>query len=498
MIRALGLARVSTTEQSTPDHFSLSHQAGVIRDYTRQHQCDLIDIIQYVQSGGRNRTTLQKVLQRVKRDQIHLVVVAELDRLSRDLVATMSFIEQLHLAGCQFVAVKEGFDATDPMGHMQTAIISTFSQYFRAQLSGKVKGGQEERFKQGKNHGGSRPFGYRLGTEGQLVIDREEAYWVRQIFRWYVEEDWGFVRIAQYLNDAHVVTTRGCHWSQPGIRFLIQNETYIGTTCYRKYSGQGSHWHVADHYLVKTGTHPAIVDANLFAQAQARRRIKRSLGPHARKSSYLLSGVIRCGVCGGGMGVEHGRDYTCRAARVHTCTYRGGVRITVLEQSVLTALQEELATVKTQFTRDHWVRWSALDPRSETWWRQKRDREQRQHVMAQRVQRAKDAYLAGAFTMAEYEAVQQEAAAPVMPDLPPEAQSMVTGLLTRTVAWYQEALSAGDKTPYRARVQAIIAHITCIPHEKPRVTFLSPEALTMDPILGHREVAATSGLSPIE
>ena len=92
MIRALGLARVSTTEQSTPDHFSLSHQAGVIRDYTRQHQCDLTDIIQYVQSGGRNRTTLQKVLQRVKRDQIRLVVVAELDRLSRDLVATMSFI----------------------------------------------------------------------------------------------------------------------------------------------------------------------------------------------------------------------------------------------------------------------------------------------------------------------------------------------------------------------------------------------------------------------
>ena len=45
MIRALGLARVSTTEQSTPDHFSLSHQAGVIRDYTRQHQCDLMDPI---------------------------------------------------------------------------------------------------------------------------------------------------------------------------------------------------------------------------------------------------------------------------------------------------------------------------------------------------------------------------------------------------------------------------------------------------------------------
>ena len=497
MLRALGLARVSTAEQSTPDHFSLLHQAEVIRNYTRQHQCDLIDIIQYVQSGGRNRTTLQKVLQRVKRDRIHLVVVAELDRLSRDLVATMSFIEHLHLMGCRFVAVKEGFDAADPLGHMQTAIISTFSQYFRAQLAHKVRGGQDERFKQGKYHGGTRPFGYTPGSDGHWVIVPAEAEWVRQIFRWYVTDDWGVFRIAQTLNDRGVPTARGGRWSNNGVRFILENETYCGMTYHGKHHQVGSAHRVADHYAVMADTHPAIVDAQVFAQAQGRRQAKRALGPHARKSAYLLSGITRCGVCRGSMVVNHGSEYLCRQGRLHACPNRVRVPIQELEQAVMTALQTELVRAQTDFSRDHWVRWSALDPRAESWWEQKRVREQQAHVMAQRVKRAKDAFLAGVFTLAEYQAVQSEADKPLMPDLPPDAQGMVTGLLTRTVAWYQEALAATDKTPYRARIQAILHQITCVPHETPQVIFRSPEVSDRDPILGHREVAATTDPSPI-
>ena len=496
MIRALGLARVSTAEQSTPDHFSLLHQAEVIRDYTRQHHYYLTDIIQYVQSGGRNRTTLQSILRRVKQDQIQIVIVAELDRLSRDLVATMSFIEHLHLAGCQFVAVKEGFDATDPMGHMQTAIISTFSQYFRAQLGAKVKGGLEERFKTGKYNGGPRLFGYTWGSDGHWVIVPDEAPWIERIYQWYTDDDWGYERIARGLNERGVRTARGKAWTKTAIQFVLQNETYTGVTVHRKYP-QGTWRRPAGQYDTRQGTHPAIIPADLFARAQVRRETKRTLGAHARKSAYLLSGIVRCGTCGLSMVVEHEKDYICAHSRVQACANHHRVPITAVEQAALAALQGELDTVQTCFTRDHWVRWSALDPRAETWWRLKRDREHQQHVMAQRIQRARDAYLSGVFTLEEYEAVRREADKPLMPDLPPEAQSMVSGLLKRTIAWYQEALDAPNKAPYRARIQAMIARITCRPREKPQVAFRTPEALTIDPILGYREAAATTDPSPI-
>ena len=54
--------------------------------------------------------------------------MTELDRLSRDLVTTMSFIEELHALGGNLVAIKEGFDPRDPLGQLQTAIIGTFAQ----------------------------------------------------------------------------------------------------------------------------------------------------------------------------------------------------------------------------------------------------------------------------------------------------------------------------------------------------------------------------------
>ena len=482
MVQALGLARVSTQEQGSPDHFSLQHQTRVIQEWSRQHQADLVDVIAYVQSGGANRQTLQQVLERVRQNRIEVVVVAELDRLSRDLVATMTFLEDLHGAGARLVSIKEGFDDRNPLGQMQTGLVSTFAQYFRAQLSAKVLSGQEERWKTGKYRGGPVPYGYRVNQEGYLVVEPDEAAVVRRIYAWYLEADWGYQRITGTLNRQGVPCgAEGQTWCQSRIRYILRNEVYAGRMVRqkvtRKMNVDGTqHVYYNPTYAVRTHAHPAIIDPGVFDRVQQRLRTKRSLHAHSRKSVYLVSGLVRCD-CGSSMAVDR-VHYICvryKERRDCSCDNQSRTRIADVEQAILRALEAERHAVITDFRLDHWWRWSAQDHRADVWWQNLR-RRVRQHMdYTERLERAKSAYLAGIFTLAEYESVQREAEGATVPDLPVEAPAMVRQFLDQTITWYREALAATDKTPYRSRLQSLVSAIICHPHEIPRVRFVQPE-----------------------
>ncbi len=498
MIRALGLARVSTAEQGTPEHFSLDHQQQVIRDYAHQQGLVLVDVVAYIQSGGSNRGTLQQVLHRVESEAITVVLVAELDRLSRDLVTTMSFIEELHALGGNLVAIKEGFDPRDPLGQLQTAIIGTFAQYFRAQLSHKVKGGQEERWRQGKFSGGVVPYGYRMDAEGRLAIDPAQAAVVRQVFTWYLEDDWGYRRICEALTDRGLVTARGQAWSIRRIRYILQNETYAGhlirgkTIAHKTVSGVTRFDH-PDAYAVRPHNHPAIIDTGTFAAVQKRLQTKQRLGPRSRKSRYLLSGVIRCGLCGSPMGGNasyHKPYYICTAYKQKgrmACDGSSRIMTGYAERVVLDALQDERQAVRTAFTPTHWLRWSALDPRTDAWWQEKAQRDREHQDAAARLDRAKEAYLAGLFTLADFEAVKAQVAEPPCPVMPYNAQDLVLGIITRTIAWYQEALAAPDPSPYRGRVQEVIQVVACHPHQRPVVQLRTPPRSACGDLCRERE-----------
>lgn len=70
----------------------------------------------------------------------------------------------------------------------------------------------------------------------------------------------------------------------------------------------------------------------------------------ARRPAYLLSGLLRCGVCGGGFSKRSEMHYTCSTAHDRgTCTNHLRIRRDILEASVLSGLkthlmQQELVT----------------------------------------------------------------------------------------------------------------------------------------------------------
>ena len=353
-MNALGIARVSSQEQAAEDRYSLANQRLKIRDYCRDRGWDLVDVFEYIHSGGSNQRELKAIMDRAIAEQVSCVVVFELDRLSRNLISTLLFIDDLRAHGIRFAAVANDIDLTTAEGELQLHLLSAFAQYFRAQLGRKVRGGQEMRVREGRIFGRVK-FGYRMGGDGRLVPHEEEAKVVRMVYDWYLNESIGLREIAKRLNAMGVLTHEGKQWGVSSTRLLFTDpESYLGDVTYGKYArstardGSVTVRRRGEGFLRVKGAHPAILDADTVEAALRKRRLRSEMRGRAAGSPYLLSGLIRCGKCGGRMQVTYSGDarekrrwayYVCSAyVRSGTCQ-RNSIRKDLVEAAVVNDLQ---------------------------------------------------------------------------------------------------------------------------------------------------------------
>ncbi len=402
-LRVLGICRVSTAEQARDSHFSLGHQRRVIAEYCQRQGWELRDTVEYVQSGGSNQTELQQILSRVQYEQMDVVVVAELDRLARDMVTTLTFIETLQEQHVGFVSVSDQLDLTTPEGELRMMMLSMFAHYFRRQLSQKVRGGQEERFRAGKRHG-ERPYGYR--AHGDIWrIDPGEASIVRQVYHWYLDEDLGQRAIAKRLNALEVKTQRGLvgAWDARTIGNMLRREAYCGDTIYQKYHfirDRRGHSHQTKHApSIRRDTHPPIIDRQTWDRVQSRIRDKALLGPRSQPVSRVFSGLCRCGICGMSMSINKGH-YVCRGYITKgTCDRRTAIAQKELEQRVIEAI-DRLA--QSPLEAEDCAVWIPYDAAWQQWIMEHRRIAQDRQYIAQRLRRAQDCLLDGTLSGPEY------------------------------------------------------------------------------------------------
>jgi site-specific DNA recombinase len=492
-MRVLGISRVSTKEQATDAHFSFLAQRTRIQEYVAARHGELVDIVEYVQSGGSNRRELREILARVEREQIECIVVNELDRLARDMVSTMLFLEDLQRVGCRFASVSDDLDLTTPDGELKMMMLAMFAHYFRRQLSRKVKGGQAERAKQGKRHG-ERPYGYRADGD-YWAIEADEAAIVRQVYHWYLNDHLGFRAIAKRLNAQGVLGQKGRlgTWDARTVERMLRREAYAGDTIYQKWIQQPDregHRHLKRNTpQVVRDTHPAIIDRSTWNAAQERLAVRKSLGRRTHDSPYLLSGLVRCGDCGGSMvvlrtgrrGTDGTRDpvYCCRA--YHTkglCSTATKIPLADLEDAVLWALRTELTHAQEQPTPDQVAVWLGDDPVVVQAQAERRKAEQRLTAIPSMLARAEEMTLQGAYTIDEYRTTKQRLEEErerlqgiVNQPLPTTADSgAVARRLQQLIDHYEDVL-VGNPAEGRPWVQGLIDTVVCYPERRIEVTW---------------------------
>jgi DNA invertase Pin-like site-specific DNA recombinase len=151
---------------------------------------DPVDFEETESGGAESQEKREKIAALLKavrpRD---LVVVAKLDRFSRDIVFTISAVRDIIKRGARFLSLAERFDASTPEGETQMALWASIAQMERARIRERTEGNRKRLRALGKFVEGQPPFGY-VRAKGvdihdkprRLDIEPVKAAIVREMF----------------------------------------------------------------------------------------------------------------------------------------------------------------------------------------------------------------------------------------------------------------------------------------------------------------------------
>jgi site-specific DNA recombinase len=273
--------RVSTLEQRD-EGYSLENQKERLIAFAKSQGWD--DYGLYMDDGytgtDMNRPGLKRLIRHVEDKLIQAVVVLKLDRLSRKQKDALYLLEDVFdKNGVIFKSATEPFDTSTPLGKAMIGVLAVFAQLERDMIVERTTSGRRQRVSGGKWYGGPVPFGYSWNKEAQeLEIVPEEAQLIKDIFTRYLQGQ-SRLSIAEWVSTRSTART----FDHSTVKDMLSRPVYMG-----KLANAGT--------LVE-GNHESIIEAEQWYEVQLElQRRKEGLSPIGE---YLLTGLLRCGVCGG-------------------------------------------------------------------------------------------------------------------------------------------------------------------------------------------------------
>jgi len=357
--RAIIYARVSTVEQGKG--YSLQTQLESCNAYAQEQNYTVVSEFTDHHTGTEiDRPGLNQLLHFVANEAVDVVIVHDLDRLSRE-PAYQAIIEmELTSSGVRVEYVLGQYEDS-PEGDLTKMIKSAISKYENHQRVERSRRGKMGRARSGYviATGKRAPYGYEYISEahkGWFVIDEEEAQVVRQIYTWILEGHTCYA-IARMLYERHILTRGDLHdavvkkaqpgaWSPSTVRRIVVNETYKGTWYYgktrrKKVNGKTVQRTIPKEEWIPVDV-PAIIDADTWARAQEMLTNNKQKATRNTRRKYLLRSIVfcRCGRRWTGRYKNHLKRayYRCPVTEKErwmcSCDMPGGIRQDKLEGAI--------------------------------------------------------------------------------------------------------------------------------------------------------------------
>ena len=351
-------ARVSSDRQDVD--LSIAAQLRALRDYAEKN--DYLVAREYVDEAesGRiaDRPEFQKMLNEANKPEAPFkeILVWKFSRFTRKREHAVAFKSMLRRKGVRVVSITEHADDS-PTGKLLEAIIESLDEFYSENLAQEVVRGMREAASRGFFLGSKAPFGYIRGKVNDgakerptLEVDPATAPVVKEIFESSLSGN-GLKEICKALNDRGV-TNRGKRWYKGGLHYLLNNEAYTGTAVW----GRTTKGEKAQDPVRVEGAWPALVSRELFDDVQQamRDRAPKVQRPGRVGSRFLLSGLLKCGVCGrpySGQGAKSGQFayYICgtlfrEGAGTCSARYLNAPRV---EDFVVEKIRERILTEET-------------------------------------------------------------------------------------------------------------------------------------------------------
>ena len=360
-MRAAIYARYSSDLQSET---SIDDQVRLCREYAERNNMDVSAVFtDYAISGGNlnNRPGMLSLMQAAKVNDFDVVIAEALDRISRDQEDIAAIYKRLTHADVRITTVSEG-----DVNELHIGLKGTMNALFLKDLAIKTRRGQRGRVEAGKIPGGN-SFGYKIVrrilddgsvSTGEREINPDQAAIIKRIFTEYAD---GMAprRIASALNAEGITSPRGGQWNASTINGsrqrkngILNNELYLGRIIYNRQrfvkdpeSGKRVSRLNPEHDWIITDV-PAlrIIDNKTWDKVQKiKSRYSSQCGSKRQTKKRLLTGLVKCGCCGGSMTIINRERYYCSAKREKgTCDSSVGIKAVEIEERVLGGLKDIL------------------------------------------------------------------------------------------------------------------------------------------------------------
>ncbi len=359
-------ARVSTAGQR--DQHTIKSQLEILTHFAGGQGWQSVGT--YVDDGRSGETIegrpeFQRVLQHAEEQRFDILLVIDLDRITRSSRSAESgFIyDTLRTNGVKVATPTQVIDLKNDEQGLFAGIAREFARYEKLKILMRTRRGKLSKLREGKLADGSVPFGYRRvpdpssprGARTQVAIDEQEAALYRRIVKLICVEGLSLNKVCARLNAEALRTRTGRRWSSHVLSLILRNPAHKGQLFSHRFahrfeilpSKRRPEVKVRRRFVTERPesewiTLPVepIISPEVWDEVQARIAAARKNNLHYLSNGYrqgiaddpfLLRGLAYCGVCGSKLQMRSGtalgsRYYFCLWRQSHAQLRAGGTR----------------------------------------------------------------------------------------------------------------------------------------------------------------------------
>lgn len=383
--KAVAYLRKSTDMQAV----SIDRQRKQVQEYAAKHGYTITE--EYIDEGIagdeiEKRPRFSRLLADARKKVFTVILCDDQDRFGRfDSLTLGEVASPLRRAGVRLETAAQGLvDWNTFAGRLSSSILAEARKLESQALSRRLLTTLVMKAQRGERPNGYAPYGYRNGKDehGKRTLVPDDPYFVevvRWMFRMVAERHWNPYQIQEELRARGVAPPHAQGkgkkkpfrsgemglWNPQTIARLLRNRAYVGDFVYGqiskgKYSEcNGGEVHCSDvpqtkhrvhpeeSWMVRTGTHPAIIDRDLFSRVQSildGRKRHNGREPGRTSLAALFSRIIVCPKCGDLMTTrkrgKDGRVYICSRYNIYGKT--SCEKYTIPEPAIFVAVAEAL------------------------------------------------------------------------------------------------------------------------------------------------------------
>lgn len=325
-----------------------------------------------------DRPVMSSIMKMLETGKLKGVLVVEPQRLSRGdlqdcgrIINTFRYTNTLVLTPVKTYNLNDEYDRK--FFEMELTRGNDYLEYNKKILNrGRIRS-----VKNGNFIGSIAPYGYKRISIGSgkekchtLEIIPEEAEAIRLMYHLFINEGYGFTRIARHLDKLSIKPRKTEHWSPAAIKDMIENPVYIGKI---RWNWRKTEKVIVDSRIVKTrpknkdeaqwifvdGKHEAIIDEETFHAALERR----GKNPRIKKGKELknpYAGLLFCGTCGKSMSYKKFKQYRGKSENVcenMLCNNQAicktkSVKFDIFQERVIASLEKTIADFELKLKND--------------------------------------------------------------------------------------------------------------------------------------------------